>query len=127
MLATNFERNTVQPVLNNLHLITIHNMNKLVSSSCALAFILIAAVSSAQAQGFSLKVGTVDMDRIFKSYYKTKDAENSINEARSTAKKELDERMETYKANLDQINKLNDELQEDRVEQGKAGCKVQRA
>ncbi len=68
----------------------------------------IAIAGTAQAQ---LKVGTVDMNKVFSSYYKTKDAEAKINEARTTAKTELDERMETYKKNLDAINKLNEEMQ----------------
>jgi outer membrane protein len=57
-----------------------------------------------------VKIGTVDMNKIFSAYYKTKDAEARINEARNSAKQELDERMDTYKKNLDQINKLNDDL-----------------
>jgi outer membrane protein len=68
---------------------------------------LAASVTPARAE---VKVGTVDMNRIFSSYYKTKDAESRINDARAAAKKELDDRMETYKKNLDSINKLNDEM-----------------
>jgi outer membrane protein len=62
------------------------------------------------AQG-SMKVGTVDMARAFKEYGKTKDAEARINEAKNAAKKELDERMDTYKKALDEINKLNQQLE----------------
>ena len=58
-----------------------------------------------------VKIGTVDMNKIFSAYYKTKDAEARINEARNEAKGELDERMDTYKKNLDEINKLNDDIQ----------------
>jgi outer membrane protein len=65
----------------------------------------LASTSHAQ-----VKIGTVDMNKIFSAYYKTKDAEARINEARNSAKQELDERMDTYKKNLDQINKLNDAL-----------------
>lgn len=83
-------------------------MKKLTSLTSIVAVTLFAFAVSANAQ---VKVATVDMDRIFKSYFKTKDAEARINEARATAKKELDDRMETYKKNLDVINKLNDEIQ----------------
>ena len=65
----------------------------------------LASTSHAQ-----VKIGTVDMNKIFSAYYKTKDAEARINEARNSAKQELDERMDTYKKNLDQINKFNDDL-----------------
>ncbi len=57
-----------------------------------------------------VKIGTVDMNRIFSSYYKTKDAEARINEARAAAKQQLDEMMDHYKQNLDDINKLNDDI-----------------
>src|ERR1019366_977837 len=46
---------------------------------------------AALAQG-TLKVGTVDMNRAFKEYSKTKDAEAKINDAKNQAKKEYDER-----------------------------------
>jgi len=75
-------------------------------ASLAVAFGLAASVP-AQAD---VKVGFVDMNKVFSSYYKTKEAETRINDARASAKKELDDRMEGYKKNLDAINKLNDEL-----------------
>jgi outer membrane protein len=64
---------------------------------------------AAFAQG-SLKIGTVDMQRAFKEYHKTKDAEAKINDARSAAKKEYDDRAEAYKKALDEINSLNKQL-----------------
>jgi Skp family chaperone for outer membrane proteins len=70
---------------------------------------LCAAVSVAQAQ--SLKVGTIDMNGVFTAYYKTKDAESKLNEERSSAKKEYDDRVATLKGNMDLINKLNLELE----------------
>lgn len=61
------------------------------------------------AQG-SLKIGTVDMQRAFKEYNKTKDAEGKVNDAKNAAKKEFDDRTEGYKKALDEINKLNQQL-----------------
>jgi outer membrane protein len=80
-------------------------MKKLLTLSLlsALAF---PAMSFAQA----LKFGTIDMNRAFKEYNKTKDAEVKINEAKNAAKKEYDERAEAYKKALDEINKLNQQL-----------------
>ena len=60
------------------------------------------------AQG--LKIGTIDMNRAFKEYNKTKDAEAKINEAKNAAKKEYDDRADSYKKALDEINKLNQQL-----------------
>ncbi len=58
----------------------------------------------------TLKVGTVDMQRAFKEYNKTKDAEAKVNDAKNAAKKEFDDRTEGYKKALDEINKLNQQL-----------------
>ena len=56
------------------------------------------------------KIGTVDMNRAFKEYNKTKDAETKINEAKNAAKKEFDDRADSYKKALDEINNLNKQL-----------------
>src|SRR5438132_2295606 len=61
------------------------------------------------AQG-TLKIGTVDMQRAFKEYTKTKDAETKINDAKNAAKKEYDDRADAYKKALDEINNLNKQL-----------------
>ena len=62
------------------------------------------------AQG-TLKIGTVDMQRAFKEYNKTKDAESKINDAKNAARKEYDDRAEDYKKALDEINNLNKQLE----------------
>src|SRR6478736_1296242 len=75
----------------------------LLTAAAALALPVVS-----HAQGF--KVGTVDMNRAFKEYNKTKDSEKRINEAKDAAKKEYDDRAENYKKALDEINKLNQQL-----------------
>jgi outer membrane protein len=82
-------------------------MKKLLSAALIVS---LAFPIASFAQG-SLKVGTVDMNRAFKEYNKTKDAEGKINEAKNAAKKEYDERAENYKKSLDEINKLNQQLE----------------
>jgi len=67
---------------------------------------LIPSVACAQ-----MKVGTVDMNRAFKEFSKTKDAETKINEAKNAAKKEFDERANAYKKALDEINNINKQLE----------------
>ena len=81
-------------------------MKKLLS--IALTSVLALPVA-AFAQG-TLKIGTVDMQRAFKEYSKTKDAEAKINEAKNAAKKEYDDRADGYKKALDEINNLNKQL-----------------
>src|SRR3982751_3569142 len=76
-----------------------------------LSLALLASIAfpvAAFSQG--MKIGTVDMNRAFKEYNKTKDAEAKINEAKDAAKKEYDDRAESYKKALDEINKLNQQL-----------------
>jgi outer membrane protein len=68
----------------------------------------LALPGSAFAQG--MKIATVDMNRAFKEYNKTKDAETKINDAKNAAKKEYDDRADSYKKALDEINKLNQQL-----------------
>ena len=82
-------------------------MKKLLST---VALITIAFPLASFAQG-TMKVGTVDMNRAFKEYNKTKDAEAKINEAKNAAKKEYDDRADSYKKALDEINKLNQQME----------------
>jgi outer membrane protein len=81
-------------------------MKKFLFLTVAAALVLPAA---SYAQG-TLKVGTVDMNRAFKEFNKTKDAETKINEAKNAAKKEYDDRADAYKKALDDINNLNKQL-----------------
>ena len=82
-------------------------MKKSLSTILALA---LAFPIAALAQG-TLKIGTVDMQRAFKEYNKTKEAEVKINDAKNAAKKEYDDRAEAYKKSLDEINNLNKQLE----------------
>ena len=65
---------------------------------------------AAFAQG-TMKIGTDDMQRAFKDYNKTKEAEAKINDAKNAARKEYDDRAEDYKKSLDEINNLNKQLE----------------
>ncbi len=81
-------------------------MKKLLSMTLASA---LAFPVAALAQN-TLKIGTIDMQRAFKEYTKTKDAEAKINDAKNAAKKEYDDRADAYKKALDEINNLNKQL-----------------
>src|SRR2546423_1997021 len=82
-------------------------MKKFLSIFSAL---MLALPIAALAQG-TPKIGTVDMQKAFKEYNKTKEAEAKINDAKNAAKKEYDERAEAYKKALDEINNLNKQLE----------------
>jgi outer membrane protein len=57
-----------------------------------------------------LSVGTVDMNRVFKEYRKTKEADAKLNVAKDAAKKEFDERAGAYKKELEELNTLNAQI-----------------
>ena len=80
------------------------------NSLSILAALTLVAPIAAFAQG-TVKIGTVDMQRAFKEYNKTKEAEVKINDAKNAAKKEYDDRAEAYKKALDEINNLNKQLE----------------
>jgi outer membrane protein len=75
-----------------------------------LSALMLAFPVAVFAQG-TLKIGTVDMQRAFKEYNKTKEAEAKINDAKNAARKEYDDRAEDYKKALDEINNLNKQLE----------------
>jgi len=93
-----------QPVASSHRKINKYHMSKFLLAPVALALALCVFAPTANAQ---MKVGTLDMNVIFTQYFRTKDAEAKLNEARAAAKKELDDRLETLKKSMDEINKLN--------------------
>src|SRR5947207_4387739 len=72
--------------------------------------LMLALPIVALAQG-TPKIGTVDMQKAFKDYNKTKEAEAKINDAKNAAKKEYDDRAEAYKKAIDEINNINKKLE----------------
>jgi outer membrane protein len=64
----------------------------------------------AEAQG--MKVGIVDMNRVFAEYYKTKEAEQDVNDQKELAKKELEERNVQYKALIEKYQLLAKQIKD---------------
>lgn len=108
MSVTNFERITPDRVYTLSKLPYLYSLMKKLLSLALLASLALPVATFAQG---TMKVGTVDMNRAFKEYTKTKEAEAKINEAKDAAKKEYDERAENYKKALDEINKINQQLE----------------
>ena len=69
------------------------------------------ALGTVSASAQAIKIGTVDMKKVFENYYKTKDAEARINEARNAAKKEMDDRMDVYNKGVNEVKKMNEEIE----------------
>jgi outer membrane protein len=85
-------------------------MKKLLVPSFAAVTALLLLPSTLFAQSVTIRIGTVDMKKVFESYYKTKDAESKINEARNNAKKELEDRMDQAKRVLEEVKKLDEDI-----------------
>jgi len=83
-------------------------MKKTLILTSIIAAFALAAGSAAHAA--DMKIGFVDMNKIFGAYYKTKDAETRINEAQGVAAKELQDLVDVYKKNAETINRLSEEL-----------------
>jgi len=71
---------------------------------------LVLSLAFAGTASAELKIGTVDMKKIFESYWRTKEAETKMSETRAMLKRDLDERNEKRKELQDSIEKLNDEI-----------------
>jgi len=78
------------------------------------AFILLFAVASLAGQSFAadLKVGMVDLRKAFAEFYKAKAASAKLQENVDKAKQEINERFQTYKKLMDDIQKLDKERQD---------------
>ena len=73
--------------------------------------LVLALFGASAAQAQQLKIGTVDMKKVFESYHKTKDAEAKINEARNNAKKELEDRLDIQKKAMEEVQKMNTDIE----------------
>lgn len=93
------------------------NMIKTLTTS----FALLIAATIATSQAASLKIGIVDMRRVYSEYYKTKEYEAKLSKEREEASRKLQEKMDEYKGVAEQIQRLNRDLQNEALsEQAKS-------
>ena len=85
---------------------------------------LILSLAFAGTACAELKIGTVDMKKIFETYWRTKEAETKMSETRAVLKRDLDERMEKRKELQDQIEKLNDDVKKPELSKDTATKKM---
>jgi len=81
-------------------------INLLLTSLIAVAVVATGTFAKAA----DTKIGYVDMNKIFSSYYKTELAKKRIDEAQGLAQKDLQDLVDVFNKNLDAIRKLNEEL-----------------
>ena len=69
---------------------------------------LLGSAGLANAQ---VKFGTVDMNKVFSEYYKTKDAQTKYAEAEKAANDDLNGRVEVLKKSMQEISQINAEIE----------------
>lgn len=91
-------------------------MKKIAILPLLILSLLLGGVSPASAE---LKVGTVDMKKVFETFWRTKEAETKMNEVRATIKRELDDKSEKRKALEAEIMQFNEDLKKSEVADAK--------
>lgn len=81
-------------------------------AASVLAFVLVAGAS---AQEGKLKIATVDMQELFKQYYKTTEAQNQINVERARINKDNNERLTRIRELEESLQKLSKQLDDPSV------------
>ncbi len=65
-----------------------------------------------------IKIAVIDMDKTFREYYKTKEAEATINERRAAFEKDLRDQMADYQKMVDEITKLKQSSEDKTLAEG---------
>ncbi len=83
-------------------------MKNFISTALLATLFLMGGASLANAQ---VKFGTVDMNRVFSEYYKTKNAQTKYAEAEKAANDDLNGRVDTLKKSMQEISAINSDLE----------------
>lgn len=83
-------------------------MKKFIRTALLATLLLMGGASLANAQ---VKFGTVDMNRVFSEYYKTKNAQARYAEAEKAANDDLNGRVDTLKKSMQEISAINSDLE----------------
>jgi outer membrane protein len=83
-------------------------MNTTLRITLLATLFLLGSAGLANAQ---VKFGTVDMNKVFSEYYKTKDAQAKYAEAEKAANDDLNGRVEVLKKSMQEISQINSEIE----------------
>jgi len=83
-------------------------MKSITRISLLAALFLFGGAGFANAQ---VKFGTVDMNRVFSDYYKTKEAQTKYADAEKAANDDLNGRVDSLKASMKEISQMNTDIQ----------------
>jgi outer membrane protein len=76
-----------------------------------LLFVAILSLGGIGIANAQVKFGTVDMNRVFSEYYKTKDAQAKYADAEKAANDDLNGRVDTLKKSMQEISQINADLE----------------
>jgi len=96
-------------------------MNNFLRTLCLAALLLFTCISVASAD---IKIGTVDMNKVFSEYSKTKDAQNKYSLAEKAANDDLNTRVESLKKSMEEISALNADLEKAELGQDSRAAKL---
>ena len=83
-------------------------MKSIIRTTLIAALLMLGGAGLANAQ---VKFGTVDMNRVFSEYYKTKDAQTKYADAEAAANKDLNDRVDVLKKSMQDISQINTDLE----------------
>lgn len=96
-------------------------MKSLLSLPLLTSCVLLAGASLASAD---IKIGTVDMNKVFGEYTKTKEAQAKYSQAEKAANDDLNIRVEALKKSMQEINALNADLEKSELGQEARAAKL---
>jgi Skp family chaperone for outer membrane proteins len=84
-----------------------NNMKNKIVAFVAMSFVAVAITASAQVPAG--RIVTVDLNRVFTDYYKTPIASGKIKDTAESFNKELNEMVDNYKKQIEDLNKLRED------------------
>src|ERR1035438_10863937 len=84
-----------------------NNMKKTIVGFVAMSFV--ARAPTAPAQAPAGRIVTVDLNKVFTDYYKTPIASGKIKDTAESFNKELNEMVDNYKKEIEELNKLRED------------------
>ena len=84
-----------------------NNMKETIVGFVAMSFVALALTASAQ--GPAGRIVTVDLNKVFTDYYKTPIASGKIKDTAESFNKELNEMVDNYKKEIEDLNKLRED------------------
>ena len=100
---------------------SLHLMKSLIRTLLLTTLLSFCGAGLANAQ---IKFGTVDMNRVFSEYYKTKEAQAKYADAEAAANKDLNDRVDVLKKSMQDISQINTDLENTNLSKDDRDAKI---